>query len=92
MDTLFGPVMDVFELSGRGCIVAIANERISADVRLHIGDAVVLKSPADRQIKTTVRGLDFGHGKTNFVGVLVGPEISKEMIGAGAELWKSASA
>ena len=91
MESLFGPIIDVFEITGRGCIVAIENERIAPDVKLHIGDVVVLKSASQAPIKTVVRGLDFGRGTSNFVGVLVGPEVLKSMILAHTELWKEIS-
>ncbi len=89
MTTLVGLIDDVFQITGRGCVVTIKLEHFSPDVVLQVGDAVLLRTPDGSEIETVMRGAEMGlRAKAQAVGLLLGPDITKEMVPPGTEIWK----
>lgn len=60
----------------------------SPELRIKIGDPIILKRPDGTEIETVVRGIEMG-GRISSpsIPILLGNEITKEMIPVGTELW-----
>ena len=83
----FGLITDVFELTGRGCVVLVADRDMEPDVKLLIGDQVVIVTEGRAALRTEVRGIELGHRPgTGLVGVLLGSEVRKDDVSPGATL------
>lgn len=89
MSTLISKVEDVFQLTGRGCIVAPGILHSTDAPTLRVGDVVILKRPDGSEIQTVIRGMEMG-GRVlsrKSTPLLLGEEITKDMIPVGTELW-----
>jgi hypothetical protein len=57
-------------------------------VNLKIGDRIILKRPDSSEIETTIRGFEMGsRHPSGCVPLLLGKELSKQMVPVGTELW-----
>ena len=75
MKTFVYTVEDVFQITGRGCVVMA-------------GDGVVLKRPDGSEIATTVRGTDPGVRGENGVSLaILLADITKDDVPIGTEVW-----
>ncbi len=87
MRTFVFRIDDVFQISGRGCVVTpgIAKSR---DLRLKVGDPLLLKCPDGSELRTVLRGIEIG-GSPNHPGIpiLLGSELTKDQIPVGTEVW-----
>ena len=87
MATFASKIDDVFQITGRGCVVVPGIPK-SFGLTIRIGDSVVLKRPDGTELETTIRGLEmFSRVPLDFTPVLLGNEISKDMVSLGTELW-----
>jgi len=88
--TLLFKVEDVFDIQGRGCVLAPATDPTPG---IRPGDRIQLRIPADRILDTHIASVEFVHGKTadgsRFcrTAVMLPREISKEDIPIGTEVW-----
>ena len=88
MTTFISKTEDVFQITGRGCVVAPGIPKSSPDLKIKIGDTVILKRPDGSEIETTIRGIEMvGRVSLAFIPVLLGSEITKDMVPVGTELW-----
>jgi hypothetical protein len=80
-------VDDIFEISGRGCVVTPGIPK-GSDVALKVGDALVLRRPDGSLLHTVLRGIEMG-GAPAFPGVplLLGSELTKDQVPIGTEVW-----
>ena len=78
---------DVFQIAGRGCVVTPGIPK-DADLRLKVGDPLLLRRPDGSDLRTILRGIEMG-GSPEFPGIpiLLGAEVSKEQVPVGSELW-----
>ena len=88
MVTFISKVEDVFEISGRGCVVVPGVPGDFSHVELKIGDRVVLKRPNGSEIETTLRGFEMGSRHPSCcIPILLGKELNKAMVPLGTDLW-----
>ena len=88
MPTFISRVEDVFEISGRGCVVVPGVPVEFSGATLKIGDRVTLKRPNGSEIETTLRGFEMGsRHPSRCIPILLGKELNKQMVPAGTELW-----
>jgi len=87
MWTLLSTVDDVFQIRGRGCVIAPGIPR-SVEWRIQIGAAVRLIRPDGSNVETVINGIEMG-GPLDSPGipVLLGAEVSKNQIPLGSQLW-----
>jgi hypothetical protein len=84
-----GPTFSVFEIKGRGCVVALELKTLSPDVVLAPGDAIELRPRSGKTIRTIARDIGPMRGPGgDSLGVLLGKEITADMVPGGAEMWK----
>jgi hypothetical protein len=82
MKGLAGIVLDVFEITGRGCVV-VHGPPGDPGLRLRTGDGVLLKRPDGSEIRTTVRGTSMGNGDPDSLLA----DIRREDVPLGTEIW-----
>lgn len=88
MATFVSKTEDVFQITGRGCVVVPGIPKSSPDLKIKVGDSVVLKRPDGSEIETTIRGIEMGSRvPSDFIPVLLGSEVTKDMVPVGTELW-----
>jgi hypothetical protein len=88
MVTFISKVEDVFEISGRGCVVVPGVPFAFSDAVLKIGDRITLKRPNGSEIETILRGFEMGsRHSSRCVPILLGKELNKRMVPVGTELW-----
>ena len=88
MVTFISKVENVFEISGRGCVVVPGVPDAFSDAELKIGDRIVLKRPNGSEIETTLRGFEMGsRHPSGCIPILLGKELGKGMVPVGTELW-----
>jgi hypothetical protein len=88
MVTFISKVEDVFEISGRGCVVVPGVPSTFSGVDLKLGDKIILKRPDGSEIETILRGFEMGsRHPSRCLPVLLGKELSKQMVPLGTELW-----
>ena len=80
-------VDDVFQISGRGCVVTPGIPK-SADFELRIGDVLMLKRPDGSDLRTVLRGIEMGSGP-QYPGrpLLLGSDVTKDQVPVGTEVW-----
>jgi translation elongation factor EF-Tu-like GTPase len=80
-------VDDVFQISGRGCVVTPGIPK-AGDFRLKVGDALLLRRLDGSELRTFLRGIEMG-GSPDYPGIpiLLGAEVTKEQVPAGTEVW-----
>jgi hypothetical protein len=90
MPTLVSKVEDVFQLCGRGCVVVPGIPK-AAPFRIKVGDPLLLKRPEGSELQTVLRGFEMVEvrGPTDYPGipVLLGPELTKDQVPIGTEVW-----
>jgi hypothetical protein len=87
MGTLLSKVEAVFSISGRGCVIAPGIPKGGAS-RVKMGDALVLKRPDGRELRTHVRGIEMGGAPQSLgIPILVGADLVKDDIPIGTEVW-----
>lgn len=88
MTTHISNVEAAFEITSRGCIVVPGMPLDLAAVNLKVGDRIVLKRPDGSEIETQVRGFEMGsRNRSGCVPILLGEELTKDMVPAGTQLW-----
>jgi hypothetical protein len=83
---LLSRVEAVFQIAGRGCVVAPGIPR-NAESHVKIGDQLWIERPDGSQTSTVVRGIEMG-GSIDATGIaiLLGGEISKDDVPIGTRL------
>lgn len=85
---LLSTVADVFQLSGRPSIVVAPGIPRSGDWRLKVGDPLTLHLPDGSRKATVVGGTEMlSPPNREFIPLMLGPEISKEDVPVGTEIW-----
>ncbi len=80
-------VEDVFQTTGRGIIVS-PGIPAKNNWCIGIGDVLTLKCPDGTELKTYLQGIEMdGAPQKNSLPLLLGPEMSKEQIPTGTEIW-----
>jgi hypothetical protein len=88
MVTFISKVEDVFDISGRGCVVVPGVPSAYSGVALKLGDKIILKRPDGSEIETILRGFEMGsRHPSRCLPVLLGKELSKQMVPIGTQLW-----
>jgi len=88
MKVFLSKVDDVFQLTGRGCVVVPGIPESWDKKVIKVGDAIILKRPDMPEICTVVQGLEMGARTTpKITPLLLGDGVSKEMVPIGTELW-----
>jgi hypothetical protein len=87
MGTFVFRIDDVFQISGRGCVVTPGIPK-TGGFQLRVGDPLLLKLPDGSEIRTTLRGIEMG-GAPEFPGrpILLGAELTKDQVPIGTEVW-----
>ena len=87
MNTFVCRVDDVFQITGRGCVITPGVPK-SGDFRLKIGDPLLLKRPDGSEVRTTLGGIEMG-GSPAYPGIpiLLGSELTKDQVPIGTEVW-----
>lgn len=86
MKTFVYTVEDVFQITGRGCVVMAGLP--DGELAVRPGAGVVLKRPDGSEITTTVRGTDPGVRGENGVSLaILLAEITKDDVPIGTEVW-----
>lgn len=78
----------VFQLSGRpGCVIAPGIPQ-GGQRRVKVGDAVSIRVEGQPDVVTHVAGIEMlAPSSPKGVPIMLGPEVSKDMIPVGAQLW-----
>ncbi len=87
-------IEDVFQISGRGCVIAPGVPDDSTIV-LRVGDPLLLKLPDGSETRTQVHGIEmvsYSPDALKTLGmppasILVGPELAKHDLPVGTEVW-----
>ena len=80
-------VEDVFQVTGRGTIVAPGIPAKNSWC-IGIGDRLILKRPDGTELKTHVQGIETGGApEINCIPLLPGPHLSKDQVPIGTEIW-----
>jgi len=88
MTTFISKIEDVFQITGRGCVVVPGIPESRTDLKIKVGDKVVLKRPDGSEVGTTICGIEMGNrSPSRFIPLLLGSEITKDMAPIGTELW-----
>jgi hypothetical protein len=88
MVTFISKVEDVFEISGRGCVVVPGVPVAFSGAALKIGDRITLKRPNGSEIETILRGFEMGsRHPSRCIPILLGKDVNKQIVPIGTELW-----
>ena len=88
--TLLSTVEDVFEIEGRGCVIAPGlGESTPSHVHLRNRDPIALRRPDGSTIETHIHALEFldGPNGRSCVSILLPPAITKAEVPIGTEVW-----
>jgi translation elongation factor EF-Tu-like GTPase len=87
--TFFSKVEDVFQISGRGCVVVPAIPRSSLDFQLHTRDSIQLRNPDGRILDTYIAGIEIlcGPRVIDRMAFLLPGNIRKEDVSKETEIW-----
>ncbi len=88
--TLLSTVEDVFEIEGRGCVVAPGlSESTPPHIRLRTRDPISLHRPDGSIVETHIHALEFldGPNRRMCVPILLPPNITKADVPIGTEIW-----
>jgi hypothetical protein len=83
-------VEDVFEITGRGCVLTPGvSEATPGDIKVRADDAIELRRPDGSVLHTRIHALEFldGPGKRSCVPVILPPELTKSDVPIGTEIW-----
>jgi hypothetical protein len=82
-------VEDVFEISGRGCVVVPASPRAGLDFQLHAHDSIQLRNPDGRVLDTYIAGIEMlcGPKVRDCVAFLLPENIAKQDVPRETEIW-----
>jgi len=85
---LIAKVTDVFTITGRGVITIF--EFTSPTGKVKVGDRVRFDNPDGRVVEATVRGVEYACGPKVHcsTGLLLNPEIVKNDVEKGAQIWR----
>jgi hypothetical protein len=84
---LLGRVESVFEIPGRGAVIAVV---WLSDLKVRNGDPIQLRAPSGRATNTTilsVESLSQGSGKSRRTAFLLPGDVAKREITEGDEIW-----
>ena len=88
--TLLSTVEDVFEIEGRGCVIAPGvTESTPSHIRLRHRDRISLRRPDGSTIETYIYALEFldGPNRRWCVPILLPPNLIKADVPIGTEIW-----
>lgn len=90
MKTLICRVEDVFQITGRGCVI-VPGFPADADLRGRVGGTLLLKRPDGSEITTTIRGFEFSGNptlleRTGYAILLA--DVTKADVPIGTEVWE----
>ncbi|RJF87152.1 hypothetical protein D3874_09045 [Oleomonas cavernae] len=88
-------VDDVFELSGRSSVIVVPGipRHSEHNWKIRGGDAVTLETPDGDILETIVGGIEFSSPPhPDFIPIMLGPGITKQMVPIGTKLWVDESA
>lgn len=83
-------VEDVFEISGRGCVLTPGlTEAAAGDIKIRAKDPIQLRRPDGSMVRTHIHAVEFldGPSKRWCVPVLLPPEFTKADVPIGTEVW-----
>jgi len=87
--TLLFKVEDVFDLSGRGCVLA-PQIFSNVDVKVHAKDQLQLRTPDGKVLDTHIASIELGKpqdGSPCRAFIMLPRELGKEDIPIGTEVW-----
>ena len=90
--TLLCTVEEVFEIKGRGCVIAPGlSESTPSHVHIRRRDPISLHRPDGSIVETRIHELEFldGPNRRTCVPILLPPDITKADIPIGTEVWLS---
>ncbi len=92
MNTLLFTVVDTFLIEKRGLVLA-ADAR-SDQVSLRVGESIELRRPDGSTVVSTVAGIArfVPHDPERTLDILLPPDISKEDVPVGTQVWSHGSA
>jgi translation elongation factor EF-Tu-like GTPase len=81
-------IEDVFEISGRGCVIVPAIVE-GADFKIRPNDAVQLRTPEGRTLNTHIGSVEFLTPEVGMcrMGILLPPEVAETNVPTGTEVW-----
>jgi translation elongation factor EF-Tu-like GTPase len=85
-------VEDVFEISGRGCVIMTSIPAESV-FKIRLKDQIQLRTPDGRVFDTQIAGIEFAHGtkqdgsKVSRMAIILPRNIPKEDVPSGTEVW-----
>ena len=83
-------VEDVFEITGRGCVLTPGlSETTAADIQIRAKDSIQLRRPDGSVVRTHTHAVEIldGPNKRWCVPVLLPPEFTKSDVPIGTEIW-----
>jgi len=82
-------VEDVFQLSGRGCVIVPAMPRSQAGFRLHVLDPIQLRGPGGTVLETYIAGIEIlcGPQVVDRMAFLLPADVMKKDVPSGTEIW-----
>jgi hypothetical protein len=83
-------VEDVFEIAGRGCVLAPGiSEKTPPDITIRAHDPIQLRRPDGSVVRTHIHAVEIlaGPGRRSCVPVLLPPEFVKTDVPIGTEIW-----
>lgn len=88
-------VDDLFELSGRDSVVVAPGIPKHGECRwkIEVGEPIILEAPDGTIRHTIIGGIEtLSPPHPEFIPIMLGPGITKQMVPVGTKLWVSASA
>jgi len=88
-------IEDVFELSGRGSVIVIPGipRRGQRQWKIAVGEPVTLETPDGTKLLTIISGIELASPPhPDFIPILLGPGITKQMVPVGTKLWVAEAA
>jgi translation elongation factor EF-Tu-like GTPase len=85
-------VEDVFEISGRGCVI-MPSIPAESEFKIRVKDQIQLRTPDGRVFDTQIAGIEFAHGtkqdgsKISRMAIILPRNIPKEDVPSGTEVW-----
>ena len=86
MKMLICVVEDVFQITGRGCVI-VPGLPIGAEIQVRIGDALVLRRPDGSEVATSIRGMESGVRRENGGIAILLADVTKADVPIGTEVW-----
>jgi len=81
-------IEDVFEISGRGCVIVPAIPE-GTDFKIRARDAIQLRTPEGRTLNTYIRAVEMvkvAAGPCR-IAIMLPPDVLKQDVAEGSEVW-----